>query len=405
MRHRFTCYAAAAALILLSGAATAQISDNVVKIAVLNDMSGPFADVTGPGGLLGAQMAAEDFGGTVRGAKIEVIGGDHQNKPDVASTLSRRWYEQEKVDAIVEVPISSAAIAVLEVTKQLNKTFLISGGASSDFTGKLCSPHSVHWADDSAALSEGTARAVVESGGKDWFFITADYAFGRILERDATNVVQSAGGKVLGAVRHPLSNQDFSSFLLQAQGSKAQVIGLANTATDTVNTIKQAREFGLIAGGQRLAAFLFFVNDVKGVGLEAAQGMYLTSSFYWDLDEKTRSFSKRFFDRIGKMPNHEQAANYSAVLHYLKAIEAAGTDDAVTVIKKMKEIPVNDFFTKGPVMLRKDGRLMNDLFLFQVKAPSESTGPWDLYKIVRRIPAEQAYRSLEKGECPILSQM
>lgn len=396
---------AAVALTLFAGAASAQISDDVVKIAVLNDMSGPFADVTGPGGLLGAQMAVEDFGGMVRGKKIEVIGGDHQNKPDVASTLARRWYEQEKVDAIVEVPISSAAIAVLEVTKQLNKTFLISGGAASDFTGKLCSVNSVHWADDSAALSEGTARAVVESGGKDWFFITSDYAFGRTLERDATNVVQSAGGKVSGFVRHPLNNQDFSSFLLQAQASKAQVVGLANTATDTMNTIKQAREFGLVAGGQRLAAFLFFVNDVKGVGLEAAQGMYLTSSFYWDLDNKTRAFSKRFFDRIGKMPNHEQASNYSAVMHYLKAIDAAGTDDAKTVIKKMKELPVNDFYTKGPVALRKDGRLMNDLFLFQVKTPAESTGPWDLYKVVKRIPADQAYRSLEKSECPILSQM
>lgn len=409
MRPQFfrflSCSAAAVALTLFAGAASAQISDDVVKIAVLNDMSGPFADVTGPGGLLGAQLAVEDFGGMVRGKKIEVIGGDHQNKPDVASTLARRWYEQEKVDAIVEVPVSSAAIAVLEVTKQLNKTFLISGGAASDFTGKLCSVNSVHWADDSAALSEGTARAVVESGGKDWFFITSDYAFGRTLERDATNVVQSAGGKVLGFVRHPLNNQDFSSFLLQAQGSKAQVVGLSNTATDTVNTIKQAREFGLVAGGQRLAAFLFFVNDVKGIGLETAQGMYLTSSFYWDLDEKTRAFSKRFFDRIGKMPNHEQAANYSAVMHYLKSIEATGTDDAVTVIKKMKETPVNDFYTKGPVTLRKDGRLMNDLFLFQVKAPSESTGPWDLYKVVKRIPADQAYRSLEKSECPILSQM
>ena len=409
MRPQFfrflSCSAAAVALSLFAGAASAQISDDVVKIAVLNDMSGPFADVTGPGGLLGAQMAVEDFGGVVRGKKIEVIGGDHQNKPDIASTLARRWYEQEKVDAIVEVPISSAAIAVLEVTKQLNKTFLISGGAASDFTGKLCSTNSVHWADDSAALSEGTARAVVESGGKDWFFITSDYAFGRTLERDATNVVQSAGGKVLGFVRHPLNNQDFSSFLLQAQASKAQVVGLANTATDTMNTIKQAREFGLVAGGQRLAAFLFFVNDVKGVGLEAAQGMYLTSSFYWDLDDKTRAFSKRFFDRIGKMPNHEQASNYSAVMHYLKSIDAAGTDDAKTVIKKMKELPVNDFYTKGPVAVRKDGRLMNDLFLFQVKAPAESTAPWDLYKVVRRIPAEQAYRSLDKSECPILSQM
>jgi len=405
MRPLLSCFAAVAALASLGGAASAQISGGVVKLAVINDMSGPFADVTGPGGLLGAQMAAEDFGGTVRGAKIEVIGGDHQNKPDIASTLARRWYEQENVDAIVEAPVSSTAIAVLGVTNQMNKAFLISGGAASDFSGKLCSPNSVHWADDSAALSEGTARAVVDTGGKEWFFITSDYAFGRTLERDATTVVESAGGKVSGFVRHPLNNQDFSSFLLQAQGSKAQVIGLANTATDTVNTIKQAREFGLVAGGQRLAAFLFFVNDVKGVGLEAAQGMYLTSSFYWDLDEKTRSFSKRFFDRIGKMPNHEQAANYSAVLHYLKAIDAAGTDDAKTVIKKMKEIPVNDFYTKGPVALRKDGRLMNDLFLFQVKAPGESTAPWDLYKTVRRIPADQAYRPIEKSECPILSQM
>jgi branched-chain amino acid transport system substrate-binding protein len=371
----------------------------------MNDMSGPFADVTGSGGLLAAQMAAEDFGGTVKGAKIEIIGGDHQNKPDVASALARRWFDEEKVDAIVEVPVSSAAIAVLEIARQKNKAFLISGGASSAFTGKLCSPVSVHWADDSLALAQGTVRTIVGDGGKTWFFVTSDYALGRSIEKDASEVVTASGGTVLGDVRHPFNTQDFSSFLLQAQASKAQVIGLANVATETVNTIKQAREFGITQGGQRLAAFLFFINDVKGVGLDAAQGLYLTNSFYWDFDDKTRAFAKRFFDRAGKMPNHEQAANYSAVTHYLRAIDASGTDDAKVVVRKMKEMPVDDFFTKGKVMVRKDGRLMNDLLLFQVKSPAESKGPWDLYKVVKRIPAAQTYRSLEQSECPLLAEM
>lgn len=401
--HRFL--AAAAAVALLAGAAEAQISDNVVRIAVLNDMSGPFEDVTGKGGLLGAQMAAEDFGGTVKGARIEVIGGDHQNKADVASALARQWYEKDSVDAIVEVPVSAAAIAVLEVARNLNKAFLISGGALSDFSGKLCSPVSVHWADDSRALAEGNARAVVENGGKTWFFITSDYAFGHSMERDASEVVKSMGGTVVGAVRHPLRNQDFSSFLVQAQASKAQVIGLANVATETVNTIKQSREFKIAEGGQRLAAFLFFLNDVKAVGLDAAKGLYLTSSYYWDSDEKTRAFAKRFHDRIGKMPNHEQASNYSAVMHYLRAIDAVGSDDAKVVVRKMKEMPVDDFYTKGKVQLRKDGRLMNDLVLFQVKSPDESKGEWDLYKPVKRIPASEVYRPLEKSECPILGEM
>jgi branched-chain amino acid transport system substrate-binding protein len=402
MRH----WAAALALgLLLTGAARAQISDGVVKIGVMADMSGPFEDVTGAGGVLGARLAIEDFGGKVRGAPIELVVGDHQNKPDVASALARHWFDEDKVDAVVEVPVSSAAIAVLEIARANDKAFLISGGALSEFTGKLCAPISVHWADDSLALAQGNARAVLETGGRTWFFLTSDYALGKQIEQDATSVIQAMGGQVLGAVRHPFRNQDFSSFLLQAQNSKAQVIGLANVATETVNSIKQAREFGIPQGGQRLAAFLIFLNDVKGLGLEAAQGLYLTSSFYWDLDERTRAFARRFYDRIGKMPNHEQAANYSAVLHYLRAIDAAGTDDARTVVRKMKAMPVEDVFTKGRVELRKDGRLMNDLFLFQVKAPAESTGPWDLLKVVKRIPAAEVYRPLEKSACPLLSEM
>jgi branched-chain amino acid transport system substrate-binding protein len=402
MRH----WVAAVALgLLLTGGARAQISDGVVKIGVMADMSGPFEDVTGAGGVLGARLAIEDFGGTVRGARIELVTGDHQNKPDVASALARHWFDEDKVDAVVEVPVSSAAIAVLEIAREKQKAFLISGGALSEFTGKLCAPTAVHWADDSRALAQGNARAVIEAGGKSWFFLTSDYALGKQIEQDATAVIQSMGGTVVGAVRHPFRNQDFSSFLLQAQNSKAQVIGLANVATETVNSIKQAREFGIPQSGQRLAAFLIFLNDVKGLGLEAAQGLYLTNSFYWDLDDRTRAFARRFYDRIGKMPNHEQAANYSAVLHYLRAIDAAGTDDARTVVRKMKELPVEDFFTKGKVELRKDGRLMNDLFLFQVKAPAESTGPWDLLKVVKRIPAAEVYRPLDKSECPLLSEM
>ena len=386
-----------------TGAAQAQISGGTVRIAVMNDMSGPFEDVTGKGGLVAAQMAAEDFGGTVKGARIEVIGGDHQNKADIASALARRWYEEEGIDAIVEVPVSAAAIAVLEVSRNLGKAFLISGGASSDFSGKLCSPVAVHWADDTRALAEGNARAVVESGGKSWFFITSDFAFGHSMERDASELVKALGGTVVGNVRHPLRNQDFSSFLLQAQASKAQVIGLANVATETVNTIKQAKEFGL--KDQRLAAFLFFLNDVKAVGLDAAQGLYLTASYYWDYDEGTRAFARRFQERTGKMPNHEQASNWSAVTHYLKAVAATGSDDAKTVVRKMKDMPVEDFYTKGKVELRKDGRLMNDLVLYEVKKPAESKGEWDLYKPLKRIPASAVYRPLDKTECPILSQM
>ncbi len=391
--------------VFIAVGAQAQISDNVVKLGVMNDMSGPFEDVTGKGGLLAVQMAAEDFGGTVHGAKIEVIGGDHQNKPDVASALARQWYDEQQVDAIVEVPISSAAIAVLNVAREKNKAFLISGGAASEFTGKLCSPISVHWADDSLALAKGTASAVVAAGGKTWFFITADYAFGHALERDARAVITAMGGKVLGSVAHPMNTQDFSSFLLQAQNSKAEVIGLTNVATQTINTIKQAREFGITKEGQRLAAFLFFINDVKATGLEATQGLYLTSSFYWDYDAKTRAFAQRFYDRIGKMPNQEQAANYSVTMHYLRAIDAIGTDDAKAVVKQMNAMPVDDFFTKGKVELRKDGRLMNDLILYQVKTPAESKGPWDLYKMIRRIPAADIYPPLSKSECPLLSQM
>jgi branched-chain amino acid transport system substrate-binding protein len=350
-------------------------------------------------------MAADDFGGTVRGARIEVIGGDHQNKPDIAANLARSWYEEDGVDAIVEVPVSSATIAVQSVAAKMGKAFLITGGALSDLTGKFCSTTSVHWADDSRALARSNSSAVVASGGRNWFFITSDFVFGRTLETQASEVVTEAGGQVVGSVRHPLGTTDFSSFLVSAHASGAQVIGLANVATETVNSIKQAREFGVTRGGQRLAAFLLFVNDVRSIGLETAQGLYLTASFYWDYDDKTRAFARRFFDRTGAMPNHEQASNYSAVLHYLKAIDAAGTDDAETVVRRMKAMPVDDFFTKGPVTLRKDGRLMNDMELYEVKSPAESHGEWDLYKPLKRISAADVYPPLEKSECPLLPRM
>ena len=358
----------------------AQISGAKVRIGVMNDMSGPFSQVTGKGGLVAAQMAAEDFGGTVRGARIEVSGGDHQNKPDIAANLARSWLQRRTgLTPSSRCRCSSATIAVQTVAAKMGKAFLITGGAISDFTGKFCSTTSVHWADDSRALTASNTRPVVESGGRRWFFITSDFVFGRTLETQASEVVTRAGGQVLGSVRHPLGTTDFSSFLMSAQTSGAQVIGLTNVATETVNTIKQAREFGITKGGQRLAAFLLFVNDVRSIGLETAQGLYLTASFYWDHDDKTRAFARRFFARTGVMPNHEQASNYSAVLHYLKAIDAAGTDEAETVVRRMKAMPVDDFYTKRPVTLRKDGRLMNDMVLYEVKSPAESHGEWDLY--------------------------
>jgi branched-chain amino acid transport system substrate-binding protein len=390
------------AALLAAGPAAAQVSDDVVKLGVLNDQSGLYADITGQGSVIAARMAVEDAGGKVLGKPVEVIFGDHQNKPDVGSSIVNRWIDAEQVDTIVDVPTSSVGLAVQQITKTKKRIFLMSGPASSDLTGKACSPYGFHWTYDTYMLANGTGNALVKAGGDTWFFLTSDYAFGHALERDTGAAVKAAGGKVLGAVRHPLNTSDFSSFLLQAQASKAKVIGLANAGGDTINSIKQAAEFGIVSGGQRLAGLLVFVTDVHALGLKTAQGLVVTESFYWDLNDETRAFSKRFMEKSGgKPPSMVQAGVYSAVAHYLKAIKAAGTDDADKVAAKMRETKVNDFMTKDGE-IRIDGRVMRNAYLFQVKKPDESKGPWDYYKLLATIKPEDAFRPLAEGGCPLV---
>ena len=392
------------ALLALSGAAGAQISDGVVKIGVLNDQSSLYADLTGQGSVVAARMAIEDFGAAAKGLKVEVIFADHQNKADVGSQIARQWYDAEKVDAILDVPNSAVALAVNQVTRDKGKAFIVSGAASSDLTGKACSPNTVHWTYDTWALANGTANAIVKTGGDTWFFITADYAFGHALERDVEAVVLKNGGKVLGKVRHPLNTQDFSSFLLQAQASKAKIIGLANAGGDTTNSIKQGAEFGIVRGGQNFAGLLVFLTDVHALGLEKAQGLIFTESFYWDSNERTRAFAKRFAERNrGVHPTMIHAGVYAGTLHYLKAVEALKSDDGTKVIARMKEMPTDDpLFGKGTI--RADGRKIHDMFLYEVKKPSESKGAWDYYKLRSTIPAAQAFRPIEQGECPLVKK-
>ena len=395
--------AGACAIALLSGAAQAEISGNAVKIGVMNDQSGLYADLAGQGSVEAARMAVEDMGGSVGGAAIEVLSADHQNKPDVGSNVVRQWIDVEDVDVIVDVPTSSVALAVNEIVKEEDRVFLVSGAASTQLTGEACSPNTIHWTYDTYALAVGTGRAMVEEGGDSWFFITADYAFGHQLEEDTSTEVQEQGGEVLGSVRHPLSTADFSSYLLQAQGSGAKVIGLANAGSDTTNAIKQAHEFGITQAGQQLASLLLFLTDVNALGLEVAQGLVLTTGFYWDMDDETRAWSERFNERVGQMPTMVQAGVYSAVSHYLKAIEAAGSDDAKTVVEQMKATPVNDFFAKNGT-IRADGRMVHDMYLARVKGPDESQGKWDYYEILRTIPGDQAFLPLEESTCPLVSQ-
>ncbi len=393
---------AAAAAALMSGTALAQGID--VKIGVLNDRSGVYADLSGEGSVVAARMAVEDFDAAGKGINVTIVSADHQNKPDIASNVARQWIDQDGVDVIVDVPTSSAALAVNEVVREKNRVFLNSGAAASDLTGSKCSPNLVHWTYDTWALAHGTGGAMVEQGGDTWFFVTADYAFGHALERDTAAVVEEKGGKVLGAVRHPFPGQDFSSFLLQAQASGAKVIGLANAGGDTINAIKQASEFGITQAGQSLAGLLIFLTDVHALGLETAQGLVLTEAFYWDLNDQTREWSKRFAEaHDGDMPTMVQAGVYAAVLHYLKAVEAAQTDEAGAVMAKMKEMPTEDpLFGKGEV--RQDGRHVHDMYLFQVKKPEESQGAWDYYNVLATIPAEQAFRPLNDGGCPLVTQ-
>jgi branched-chain amino acid transport system substrate-binding protein len=399
-----------AALFALTGfgfATPTLADDKVVTIGVLNDMSSLYADIGGPNSVVAVKMAVEDSGLAAKGWKIEVISGDHQNKPDVGVNIARQWIDTQKVDAIADTPNSGVALAVSNVTKEKNAVLLNNGGASADLTGKACTPNTVSYTYDTYMLANGTGKALTKAGGDTWFFLTSDYAFGHALERDTSAVVTASGGKVLGAVNHPLNTSDFSSFLLQAQNSKAKIVGLANAGGDTTNAIKQAAEFGIVEGGQKLAALLLFINDVHALGLKTAHGLTFTESFYWDLNDQTRVWSKRFQEKVTNhaMPSMTQAGNYAAVLHYLKALEALGGNphDGAKVVAKMKELPTDDpIFGKG--VLRADGRHIIPAYLFEVKKPEESKGPWDYYKLVATIAPEDAAKPLEASECPLVKK-
>jgi branched-chain amino acid transport system substrate-binding protein len=387
-------------VVLFVNVARAQVSDDVVKIGVLTDLSGPAATATGPGSVVAAQMAVEDFGGKVLGKPTTVISADHQIKPDVAAGIARQWYDTEQVDLIVDVPVSAVGLAVQQVANDRKKLFITHSTGTADFHGKFCSPYTMQWVFDTHALAVGTAQEVVKRGGDTWFFLTADYAFGHSLERDATQVIVQNGGKVVGSVAHPFATPDLSSFILQAQASKAKIIGLASGPPDNVNAIKLGGEFGVFAGGQQMAGLLVLITDVHALGLKAAQGLLLTTSFYWDMDDKTREWSKRYFAKIGRMPTMWQAGVYSSVIHYLKAIQAAGTDDPLKVAAKMREMPVEDFFARNG-HLREDGLMVHDLMLAQVKKPEESKYPWDYYTILTHIPGEQAFGPPNPA-CPLV---
>ncbi len=395
---------ASLAFLLASGTAVLAdgASDGKVKIGILNDQSGVYADFGGKSSVEAAKMAVEDFGGKVLGVPVEIVDADHQNKPDIASNIARQWYDTEQVDAIMELTTSSVALAVQAIAKEKKKINIVTGAATTDLTGKACSPYGFHWAYDTHALAVGTGGALVKQGGDSWFFLTADYAFGYSLEQQTSDFVKSAGGKVVGSVRHPLSNQDFSSFLLQAQSSGAKVIGLANAGLDTSNAIKQAAEFGITQGGQHLAALLFTLAEVHGLGLEAAQGLTLTEGYYWNLDDKSREFGKKFFARTGKMPNMIHAGTYSAVLQYLKAIDKAGTDDTEAVAKQLHELPVDDVFARGGTV-GPNGRMIHDMYLLQVKKPVDSKEPWDYFNVLATIPGKEAYIDPAKSGCALVN--
>ncbi|MGB8338238.1 MAG: ABC transporter substrate-binding protein [Burkholderiales bacterium] len=407
MKRKLLNVLVGAALAVTAGSAFAQnakVSDGVVKIGVLTDMASLYADISGKGAVEAVKMAVEDFGGKVLGMPIEVVSADHQNKADIASSKSREWFDTQKVDMITDNVASSTALAAVKVAAEKKKIAIVNGAASSRISNEDCTPYSVHYTYDTIALANGTGKAVVKDGGDSWFFLTADYAFGHSLEKDVSEVVKTNGGKVLGGVRHPLNASDFSSFLLQAQSSGAKIIGLANAGGDTINSIKAANEFGILKSGkQQLAGLLVFITDIHALGLEATQGLYATEGFYWDLNDETRKWSDKFFKRTGKMPSMVQAGDYSSTIHYLKAVEAAGTDDSDAVMKKMREMPVNDFFAKGG-KIREDGRMVHDMYLVQVKTPAESKKPWDYYKVKATIPGNEAYRSLANSTCPLIKK-
>ena len=398
---------ATGAALLLACALAAQtqekVSEGVVKIGMLEDMASIYADITGVGAVTAAKMAVEDFGGKVLGKPIEVVAADHQNKPDIASATAREWFDNQHVDALMDVAASATTLAALEVAKTKNKIVVLNGPGATRITNEACTPISIHYTYDNYALSHGTGAATVKAGYDTWFFLTADYAFGHDLEQVTADVVRAEGGRVLGSVRVPINTLDFSSALLQAQASKAKVIGLANAGADTSNSIKQAGEFGIARGGQKLAGLLIFINDINALGLETAQGMLLTNAFYWDRNEESRAWSQRYFQRMSKMPNMTQAGIYSATMHYLKAVEAAGTDETQAVMERMRSTPINDFFAKNG-KIREDGRMVHDMYLYEVKKPAESKGTWDYYKLVTTIPADRAFQPLSESKCPLVKK-
>jgi branched-chain amino acid transport system substrate-binding protein len=405
MKFLATAAATAIWIVASSGHGVAQYSDDVVKIGVLDDMSGPYADIQGPGDVVAVKMAVEDFGGKMNGKPIEVLSADLQNKVDVGSAIARRWYDVDKVDTIMGLGNSGVALAVQGMSQEKNRIAITTAAGSTALTGKACSPTGIHWVYDTYALANGTASAIMKQGGGDsWFFLTADYAFGHSLEQETSTIVKRKNGKVIGSVRAPLNSSDFSSFILQAQASKAQVIGLANAGADTINAIKTAADFGVVSGGQKMAGLLVLLTDIHTLGLNAAQGLLFTEAYYWDQNDETRAFSKRFAERHGgKPPTMFQAGIYSAAMHYLKAVKAAGTDETKAVMTQMRSIPVNDFMTKNG-SIREDGRMMRDMYLLQAKKPSESKGEWDLMNVIATIPADQAFRPLSESECPLIKK-
>ncbi len=404
--HRLGILGGAAAIALgigVAGTAAAQqarISDGVVRIGLIEDMSGVYADITGMGAVIAARMAVEEFGGKVLGMPVEVVFADHQNKPDIGAAVARKWFDNENVDAILDVASSSPALAALEVAKQKGKLIAMSSPGSTRITNDACGPYVIHWAYDTYAIAHSTGQALVSQGLDSWYFVTADYAFGHSLEKDTGEVVTANGGKIVGSTKLPVGTMDFASALLTAQGSRAKVVALANAGGDTINSVKQAAQFGIVQGGQKIATLAGFINDVHGLGLKEAQGLTIAEATYWDLNDDTRKWSERFFAQAKAMPNMLQTGTYSTVKHYLKAVEAAGTDETAAVVAKMREMPVKDLFYEGSI--RADGRMVHDMYLFEVKSPAESKGPWDYYKTVARVPADKAFLPLEKSTCSLV---
>lgn len=400
-RHMLSC---AVAVALAGGASTTALADDTLRIGVMNDMSGLYADLSGPGSVVAAEMAIEDHGGTVMGKEVEILEADHQNREDLASTIAREWIDDDGVDAIFDVPNSGAALAVQEITRDREKYFFVSGAATTQLTNEQCSPTGVHWTYDTHALAQGTGKAIVDEGGDSWYFLTADYAFGHSLEEQVANVVREAGGEVMGRSRHPLDEQDFSSYLLSAQASGAEIIGLANAGTDATNSIRQAEEFGIVAAGQALAGLLLFITDVHGIGLEASQDLLLTTGFYWDRTDETRAFAERFNERADQMPTMVHAGVYSSALHFFEALEEVGdVENTADVMQHMRDNPVNDNVLTSNGQVREDGRMVHDMYLVEVMAPEDSAGDWDYYDVVATIPGDDAYQAIEDSTCDLVN--